>query len=282
MAYIASRTAARLAATVAATTATAGIGYLVYQGMHSTPSNIRTQTRLRETFASIGAGVAITAASAAATFRSSRFQNKIMPLMGRHPILATVGSLCLVIVPAIATVGTPKENKVAKYACYAAFTSAMGFTLAPIGVLGGSILAHAAICTVGLMGGISVMGAMMPPERILSWEGPATVGLGLICGASLGALFFPSISILSAISLYGGMAVFSGLVLVDSVKLIKNAETASDESYDPINEGLGLYLDGVNLFELLKLWQNHKQNQRQNQRLPSIVNQQIHLRLIHE
>lgn len=242
------RTAARVTGVVAAS----GIGYLAYQGLQkpipTSLSQEKVQTRLRETFASIGAGVAITTASAVATFRSSRFQNKIMPLMGRHPILATIGSLCLVIVPLVATVATPKDNKIAKYACYAAFTGAMGCMLAPIGVLGGPVLAHAGICTVGLVGGLGIIGATMPREQFLSWEGPAAVGLGVVCAASLGALIFPSIGAFGAISLYGGMILFSGLVMADTAKLLKNAETATDESYDPINEGLNIYLDSVNLF----------------------------------
>ena len=263
MATIAYRTISRGTALAA----TGGLGYLVYKGLQQPlPQSLmeqRTQTRIRETFSSIAAGVAVTATTAMVAFRSKGFHRTIIPIMTKHPILCTIGGVVVMCSALMATVTTHKDNKLQKYALYGLFTGTMGVFIAPIGFVGGPIVMHAALCTTGLMGALGIVAATTPYERLSSWEGPAALGLGLVAGASLASLVFPSIGALYAISLYGGMAVFSGLALLDTAKMIEHAKTKKDKDYDPVNEGLSLYMDGMNLFiRIAEIMSKSKNNRR--------------------
>ena len=79
-------------------------------------------------------------------------------------------------------------------------------------------------------------------------------GLVAVCLASIGSVALPTtairtLSVLENISLYGGLAVFSGFVLWDTQKIIKKAESVhSSRQLSPINDALGIYLDFINLF----------------------------------
>lgn len=64
----------------------------------------------------------------------------------------------------------------------------------------------------------------------------------------LGSAFIPATGMLGAglysISLYGGLIVFGGLLLYDTQKLVRKAETHSvyhPVKYDPINEYVSLF-----------------------------------------
>jgi FtsH-binding integral membrane protein len=79
-------------------------------------------------------------------------------------------------------------------------------------------------------------------------------GLVCVCIASIGSVALPAtavrtLSIMQNVSLYGGLAVFSGLVLWDTKKVIAHAENVHDaRELSPINESLGIYLDFINIF----------------------------------
>ena len=79
-------------------------------------------------------------------------------------------------------------------------------------------------------------------------------GLVAVCLASVGSALLPAtavrtVSVMHNVSLYGGLAVFSGLVLWDTKKMIAHAENVRDaRQLSPINESLGVYLDFINLF----------------------------------
>ena len=85
-------------------------------------------------------------------------------------------------------------------------------------------------------------------------------GLIAVCIASIGSVALPAtairtISVMENVSLYGGLVVFSGLVLWDTKKIIEHAEKAHDKrQLSPINESLGIYLDFINIFlRILKI-----------------------------
>jgi FtsH-binding integral membrane protein len=79
-------------------------------------------------------------------------------------------------------------------------------------------------------------------------------GLVAVCLASIGSMALPvtairTLSVLENVSLYGGLAVFSGLVLYDTQKIIAHAENPhGTRPLSPINDSIGIYLDFINIF----------------------------------
>jgi FtsH-binding integral membrane protein len=59
-----------------------------------------------------------------------------------------------------------------------------------------------------------------------------------------------SLAISEAISLYGGLAVFSGFVLYDTQKILQHGRMAEHGLMkpDPVNESISLELDMINIF----------------------------------
>lgn len=76
--------------------------------------------------------------------------------------------------------------------------------------------------------------------------GPLAMGLGVVFVSSLATMFLPPTTVLGAglysISLYGGLLLFSGFLLYDTQRIIKQAESHPPNAhlygvrnYDPIN-----------------------------------------------
>jgi len=244
-----------------------GIGYLTYVANRDKysdkysdkyPDNRpvvfsdRTKQRLQATFGYIGEGIGVTAIVATCVFRSQRFQNTLLPMIERHPIAAFCGLVGLTVTTLFGTMTTNKDNIIQKQALYIAFCSSIGLTLAPVGIIGGPLVLRAAAYTGALTGGLALISANSPSKQFLTWAAPLSAGLSVIVAASIGSLFFPvssaAFSALHSVSIYGGLIVFTGLVMVDTQKIIKDAEDMDDNNFDPINSGLLLYLDSINLF----------------------------------
>jgi FtsH-binding integral membrane protein len=70
-----------------------------------------------------------------------------------------------------------------------------------------------------LFSSLSLVAANSPSDQFLWMAGPLSMGLGAIIVASLGSMFFPAARFAGMaynLSLYGGLAVFSGFVLYDT------------------------------------------------------------------
>lgn len=108
--------------------------------------------------------------------------------------------------------------------------------------MGGPILLRAAIYTAGIAGGLSTVAVCAPSEKFLYMGGPLAMGLGVVFVASLASAFLPATTALGAgiysISLYGGLLLFGGLLLYDTQRIIRKAETHPNyamQKFDPIN-----------------------------------------------
>ncbi|ODM98056.1 Growth hormone-inducible transmembrane protein [Orchesella cincta] len=108
----------------------------------------------------------------------------------------------------------------------------IGVVLAPLCLLGGPLLIRASYMTAGVVGGLSAIACCAPRSMFV----PATTALG---------------AGLYSMSLYGGLLLFSGFLLYDTQRIIKYAETVPPNSvhkYDPINAGMSIYMDTINIF----------------------------------
>ena len=198
--------------------------------------------RINTTYGYVLGGLATTAITAMALARTKLPQT----LMRINPWASLVGGLAVTIPFMFGTMFVDFESDpVLKHAMWLGFNGSVAGNLCTISLLGGPIIAQAAIATGCLMGGLSLVAITSKPETFSSYHGMLGIGLGTVIAAGLGIMLFP-LPALYNVSLYGGLLVFGGLTLADTQKLLIKAKTS--EKFDPINESLSLYLDAVNIF----------------------------------
>ncbi|XP_078470847.1 growth hormone-inducible transmembrane protein [Lampetra fluviatilis] len=210
--------------------------------------------RVRDTYTYLGATISLTAASAALAARSPT----IMNLAARSSWLAIGVSFVAVIGSGMLVRSIPYEGKLGvKHAAWALHAGLMGLLLCPMVVLGGPLLLRAACYSGGLVGALSAVAVCAPSDRFLYMGGPLAAGLGVVVAASLGSVFLPAGSAfgsaLYSLSLYGGLLLFGALLLYDTQRVVRRAETypppgGMRPAYDPINGCLSIYMDIMNIF----------------------------------
>lgn len=239
-----------------------GLGALCYYGLGM--SNVEgalersilwpqyVKDRIQSTYAHLGGSIIISGAAAYATLNSPA----AMRFLSRGSLLVALGSFAALIASSIVVQSIPYEPGMGvKQLAWIGHCSTIGFLLAPLSMFGGPVILRAATYTAGIVGGLSAIAVCAPSERFLNNTAPLSIGLGLVVASSLGSLFLPPTSKLGlglyGISLYGGLILFSGMLLYDTQKTIKRAElhpTYSMAPYDPINNSLHIYMDIINIF----------------------------------
>ncbi|AYV75785.1 MAG: hypothetical protein Terrestrivirus3_54 [Terrestrivirus sp.] len=198
--------------------------------------------RINTTYGYVLGGLGTTAVTAMTLARTKLPQT----LMRINPWASLFGGLAVTIPFMVGTMLVDVEsNPVLKHAMWLGFNGSIAGNLCTISLLGGPIIAQAAIATGCVMGGLSLVAVTSKPETFSSYHGMLGIGLGTVIAAGLGNMLFP-LPVLYNVSLYGGLLVFGGLTLADTQKLLIKAKTA--EKFDPVNESLSLYLDAVNIF----------------------------------
>ena len=131
----------------------------------------------------------------------------------------------------------------AKQLAFLGHTALIGGIIAPLSFVGGQILVRAAVYTAGIVVGLSTIASCAPSEKFLNWGAPLGIGLGAVLAANIGSLFLPPTTAIGAglasIVVYGGLVLFSGLLLYDTQRVIKKAETTplyAARPFDPVNE----------------------------------------------
>ena len=200
--------------------------------------------RIKTTYGYVLGNLSVTAGCAYAFFKFG-FADVVM----RSNPFVYLGCFLLVTIPLIFGVMTTDYNKdrTLKHMMLLGLNASLAATLCPIVAVGGSILAQASLATGCVVGGLSLAGFKYDPETFSSLEAPLGIGLGAVVAACIGQMFFP-ISILQNIALYGGLVVFSGLTMTDTSRMKENAIKHTEDTYDPINESMGIYLDVINMF----------------------------------
>ncbi|BES88983.1 UPF0005 [Nesidiocoris tenuis] len=243
--------------------ATVGVGALCYYGLglSNKPGILENSVvwpeyvkqRVRDTYMYFGASLGVTAASAAAAFRSPVIMNLVMK-NGFMAIAATMAAL----------IGTGALCRSIKYEpgfgvkqlSWLLHSATMGAVIAPMCFMGGPILVRAAWYTAGVVGGLSAVACCAPSDKFLYMAGPLAMGMGVVIVSSIGSAFLPPTAgllgaSLYSVSLYGGLLLMSGMVLYDTQRIVRVAETHYDtveRPYDPINMSIGIYLDTINIF----------------------------------
>ena len=103
-----------------------------------------------------------------------------------------------------------------KHFYWGAFNVAMASNLSLLGFYGGPLIAQAFMATGALVGGLSLAATRQEdPYALQKYEGPLAMGVSTLVAAGVGNLIFP-MPILSNVMLYGGLVVFSGLLVTDT------------------------------------------------------------------
>ncbi|XP_017152998.1 growth hormone-inducible transmembrane protein [Drosophila miranda] len=246
----------------AAGAAVVGLGALCYYGVglgkHTSIADNAimwpeyVKSRIQSTYAFFGGSCILTAASAAAVFRSPR----LLSLASRGGIMWSIASLALVIGSGAVARSIEYHPGIGpKHLAWAVHCAILGAVIAPLCFIGGPVLTRAALYTGGIVGGLSTIAACAPSDKFLYMGGPLAIGLGFVFASSLASMWLPPTTALGAglasISLYGGLVLFSGFLLYDTQRMVRKAEVHPQYSYtpfDPINASMSIYLDVLNIF----------------------------------
>lgn len=128
------------------------------------------------------------------------------------PWMLLFGSLGLLI-------GTQMVNyqrsPVLKHLLYGGFISTMALSMVPLINMAALPVIYDALFATGItMGALGIVAYNAPGEQFLRWGGALGMGLGAMIGMGLINMFYPSRALWN-IYLYGGLALFSMLVLFD-------------------------------------------------------------------
>ncbi|BHF82324.1 hypothetical protein SprV_0802546100 [Sparganum proliferum] len=258
-----------------------GLGGLCYYGLYGSPSDSTSlsafdraavwpdyvRQRIHSTYAYLAGGAAVAGASAVALARNASF----VRVMTSGGLLAPLGMLAVSIGAGVVCQMVPYPENGGKFntkhLAWLAYAASLGGVLAPICFIGGPILTRAAIYTGGIVGGLSAVAASAPSDRFLMWGGPLAMGLGVVFISSLGSMFLSPMGRLGAglyaVSLYGGLVLFSGFLLYDTQLVVRRAEQHPAPNpyptiygvqemrvrpFDPINNSIHILLDSINIF----------------------------------
>lgn len=239
-----------------------GIGSLCYYGLGlSAKPGIIDQAslwpqyvkdRVKDTYMYLGTTVVVSAASAVSCLRSRAVMNLLMH-RGLGAFVLTTAAL---IGSAHIAYRIPyTEGFGAKQLAWLTHAAITGAVIAPLYLLGGPIVLRAAWSTAGIVGALSTIAICAPSEKFLGMAGPLAVGLGFVFASSVAGFFLPPTTNLGlslySISIYGGLLLFSLMLLYDTQRVIKGAEMhpyRHPVRYDPINSALHLYMDIINIF----------------------------------
>lgn len=211
--------------------------------------------RISTTYAYFGGSFVISALSAAACLRSPA----MMRLVANQSGLACLATIGAMFCSNILLHSIPyQEGFGAKQMAWMFHSGLIGSILAPLSFVGGPVLIRAAWYTAGLVVGLSTVAVCAPSEKFLMMSGPLAMGFGIVFVSSIGTFFLPPHTALGSgvysIAIYGGLLLFSGMLLYHTQKIIKQAETyppykvVGMRNYDPINNAMAIYADTLNIF----------------------------------
>lgn len=221
----------------------------------------QVKARMTRAYAYVFGGLAATAATAALA-HATGLSRKIL----ENSYFLIPATFVLSIGGLVTTMLTDKENVKTKHIALAVFNIGMGLSLSPLCFLQKSVLAQAALITLGLGSVLTFTAYMAPDKSFLQWEGPLMTALTTLSIASFVALFFPRTAFAYGVdraSLYGGLLIFSGFLMVSTQRLMDEAEKQNDAQFDAINSSMNIYLDTLNIFiRIVRILAENKKDEK--------------------
>ncbi|KAF7337705.1 Bax Inhibitor family protein [Mycena sanguinolenta] len=219
---------------------------VILEGTLNRQTNLTRAERslLNISFGYTGIGMAITAATAFAIFKSGAAYR----IMAAHPWTVFGWSLVGGLGSLFGVLYTPLRRPV-RNTCggWCLFNAVEG---SPIFFLNPALVARVGLYTLGVVGALSYTAATATNDKYLRLGGPLLAGLSVVTLSSLSPLVLPATAVRTLastefISLYGGLAIFGGYVLYDTQRILEHAREIERglRKFDPINEAIGLQLD---------------------------------------
>jgi len=219
-------------------------------------------SRIAHAYGYVAGGLGVTALTAMSV-RRTPFAYRLMSM---NPWVFTGVSFVGLIGSMIGTQMVDfHDNPLLKHACFVGFTGAMGLSLVPLTVIAGPVLGKAAMATGAIVGSLSTIAACAPNESFLWMGGVCGIGLGAVVAAGFAGMIFPGSALLYNVSVYGGLGVFSLLMLYDTQRLIEHSkrDVAMGARSDPINASMGIYMNTINIFvRMVTILSNMQGNRR--------------------
>lgn len=140
----------------------------------------------------------------------------------------------------------PPANPQARLALFFAFTILEGMAIAPIvkATMVKGVLGSAVVLTAAVFGGFSAAAYLAPRASMLALQGPLYGMLIGMVAISILNMFYPT-AFAHSLILYGGLALFSVFVSVDTQAMIERARCGAG---DHVQDALQMFLNVINIF----------------------------------
>jgi FtsH-binding integral membrane protein len=140
----------------------------------------------------------------------------------------------------------PPANPNLKLALFFSFCFLEGMAIAPIVAVSAAkgVLFSALFLTFAVFAGFTAAAFLAPQGRLLAFQGPLFALLIGFLGLSFLNMFWPS-KFAHSILLYGGLALFSALVAVDTQNMIERARCGMG---DHVQDAISLFINMLNIF----------------------------------
>ncbi len=228
------------------------VGVMTYRLSHNKQqakpgiSFIYARAKVQSAYAYVFGGFALTTLAGTAAHVSG-FSLQLL----KHPYLIAIPLFIGTIVSAVTVTKSNKNEGTIQKVKWVLFNICMGASLSTIGFFSKQLITQAAVISLGIGGTATLTSYLAPDEKFLKWEGPFLNALACISLVSFASLFFPgqaaAYGLNKALS-YGGLAIFTGLLMSRTQRLYKEAKEKRTKDFDPIKASLSIYMDGLNIF----------------------------------
>ena len=202
----------------------------------------RVTDRVTDTYIYTAGGMALAGLSAMACFDIGITEHVLS-----YDKWVGMGFLAAPAIPFVGMLYTDYANMPKlKRAMYLTFLVASGASMSVFGFAGSSV-SHAMLYTGCVVGGLSTVALNLPAGKFDMYRGGLYTGLGIIAATATYNMFWP-MPLLHHIHQYGGLCVFSGLVLLNTQDMVKKARHSIN--YDSTKASLNIYMSTAVLFSL--------------------------------
>ncbi|PWN41657.1 hypothetical protein IE81DRAFT_324282 [Ceraceosorus guamensis] len=226
------------------------VHWLMNRETRDAPFSEFVSNYVHSTFGWLATGLAMTGGGAFLLHRMGASRS----LMAANPWLVMGAGLVCSIGGMIGAQTLPPGSP-GKMASYVLFNAAQAAVLSPLFFFAPAVLSRAALYTAGIVGSCCWVGMTAKDGQYLWLGTPLLIGVSIVALSSIAPLVLPAtafraLAVTEALSIYGGLGVFSLFLIYDSQSIVRKAQMAQAGMIpaDPLRDSIGLELDAINIF----------------------------------